>query len=332
MTAILPMVYTDCCDPGKCFHIYVPTSSKQSPWGGSRVCIPTDGKMCRARDVQTLTGYSSLCRNRLPPVDRKIGYRQMVPIMTQMQGREKMIHLTSMRDVLYNCSKSFLRQNSDPSEWVGGAEALAEWYLQHEQYLKDHPLELSQLSRELSYLTLKPTPSPTTTKPDITGVFDPKYKYAKDIKIQQSSIPNAGKGVFTLKSHKRGTIIGKYVGRLIPRADLAKMTPQQINKIISFVDGTGREHLIDGQGCNHFSSFINHKWRRAQNPLGAANIATDNTGQLIALRDIAEGEELFMDYGVKYWAFQLLKTDIDEMQDSLDQIQVQKQVYDLLPN
>lgn len=328
MTEIWPVVHKDCCPGQSCLHIFIPKSFKQSAWAGSRVCIPTDGLTCNARDIQKHTGYTSLLKNRLPPEDRKIGTRQMVPILTEQRGREKYIYLTSIRDVLWNCSNRFLAHNSDPTEWVGGAEALKEWFLEHKNYLANNPIDLGRLSRQMSYLSLQSN----VGKRSRQDGFDPKYNYSQDVKVDVSSIPNAGRGVYTLKAHKKDEIVGQYVGRLITRDELNQMSREQVSKIISFVDGTNREQLIDGQGTNHWSSLINHKWRQRGNPRGAANLVTDSAGHFRCLRDIEAGEELLIDYGVHYWCWQLLHQDLDEINDTAEQIAIMKRVNELLPN
>ena len=336
MTAIRPRLHTECCPDRQCFHIFIPKTFKENPFRGSRVCVPTDGVTCSAKDFQRCTGYTSLLKNRLPPEDRKIGTRQMVPILTEsrMGGTsrklEKHIYLTSIRDVLYNCSNRWLAENSDAGEWEGGSDALKEWYLAHETYLQVCSIDLGSLSRKMCYLSLKPTNRRRTER--VGGAFDPKYNYGQDVEIKASSIPNAGQGVFTLVPRHKGDVVGQYVGRIITREELLTMSKDDINKIIAFVDATNREQLIDGKGSKHFSAFINHKWRTKSNPREAANLATDSAGHFVCLRDLEAGEELFMDYGLKYWAYQLFGIDIDEIEDTERQIEVMKQVYEKLPN
>jgi SET domain-containing protein len=163
-------------------------------------------------------------------------------------------------------------------------------------------------------------------------VFDPTYNYSQDVDVRPSTIQGAGKGAFAKVLFRKNQVIGQYTGRVVSQKQLAKMTKQQINKIISFVDASNREQLIDGAASQHFTVYVNHKWRKTGNPVGAANVITTGSGHFGCLRDIEPDEELFMDYGIKYWAYQLFEKDVDEVPDTAEQLQLMKEVMEKLPN
>lgn len=163
-------------------------------------------------------------------------------------------------------------------------------------------------------------------------VYNAKYGYAADVEIKQSTIPNAGQGVFALVNMRQKQIIGRYGGKIISRERMLEMPKQDMNKVISLVLPSGIEVLVDGKECNHFSAFFNHKWKQDKNPLGAANIGVTGEGYFVCLRDITAGEELWFDYGPKYWAFQDLGIDVDELEDTAKQLEIMQTVYKNRPN
>lgn len=163
-------------------------------------------------------------------------------------------------------------------------------------------------------------------------VYQSKYPYERDLEIRTSTIPNAGQGVFAKQAFKKDQVIGRYAGRAISREQMMKLPKEDMNKIISINTASGGEKLIDGKHLKHYSAFFNHKWKVKGNPMGAANLTVFNEGIFTCLRAIQKGEELFFDYGPKYWAFQDFNIDVDEIEDTFKQLEIQNQVMLHRPN
>ena len=380
-----PIVH-ECIRERKCVHVWVPIGFKQSPFNGQRCCLPiiTPDNCISGVAFQELTGYSSLLRNRLPPEDRKIGTRHMVPIRRRRNnggggggvGGDKVFYLSSLRNVLYNISEKWLAANCRPEEWQGGQKALIAWGKAHFQYLRDYPVDLGGLSRKLNYLDLldhdhhernhsSSSSHQNGRKEDDDNDDEEVYEKssrkevgkrkhekrrrrrkgeeeeeqksgqkqdAENVEIRISSIIGAGEGVFTKKSFKKGQVVGRYIGKIINNDTLKKMSAEDANKVISLVDPSGTERMIDGRGLRHFSSHINHKWRTDTNGLGDANLFVTREGQFVCLRDIAVGEELFIDYGPAYWYFQMYHKDLDDVTDHARRLACIQTVLAALPN
>ena len=347
MSWIRPIVHLKCCKGQKCIHVYVPKKFDAHSFG-SRCCLPTDGETFSAKDFQAITGYSSLLRNRVPREDRKIGTRQMVPILSQTVNKhngieDKRIAISSFRDMLQNISEKWLLENSEPEEWEGGQDAIDKWRSAHFKYLIENPVDLNTLSRKLFYDNFNRYKEKGKKKKEkrngkykekcvIEEKYDAHYPYADDVEIQKSFIPGAGLGVFAKVPFNCGRIIGRYVGKIISLSELTKMNKKDSNKIISIILPSGREVLINGGGVDHFSAFFNHKWQMDRNPLGAANLMVSAEGYFICMRNITAGEELYFNYGIDYWAWQLFGIDIDEIKDTAKRIEVMNKVYKSLPN
>lgn len=103
-----------------------------------------------------------------------------------------------------------------------------------------------------------------------------------------------GKGVFALRPFAQGETIIEYVGEVIGWDEAIKRHPHDPSQPDhTFYFHLDDERVIDGGVGGNASRWINH----ACEP----NVeADDQSGRvfLLALRDIAPGEELFFDYGL----------------------------------
>lgn len=188
------------------------------------------------------------------------------------------------------------------------------------------------LTDSLDALRLTTKTSAPAPKKGNSLAFQPRYPYEDDVEVKKSTIKNGGMGVFARVAFRKGQVIGRYVGRSIPQEKFSKLPKEATKKIISIVDATGRVQLIDGSDSKHFSSFINHKWSAEGNPLGACSLLVTPEGYFKTLRPIATGEELFIDYGMDYWSWQLLHKDLDECHDTAAKLRLMAEVVKALPN
>ena len=95
-----------------------------------------------------------------------------------------------------------------------------------------------------------------------------------------------GRGVFAGRRLSNGTMLGNYCGPLVAGGEGVYALKHPSKNGISIVP--------DGNDCCRFSHFVNHSKE-------AANVEISNSLVLCVIRDIAEGEELLLDYGEEYW-------------------------------
>lgn len=124
-----------------------------------------------------------------------------------------------------------------------------------------------------------------------------------------SKIEGAGRGLFAKQAIKKGEVVCTYGGQLVDGADAAYMDP---TFIVSWQPGKGFKLLgddIDGD-LGHFANSIHPD---NQNIVQNAKFNLDTRHKkvleygrarfdIVAKTDIAEGEEIIVNYGAFYWA------------------------------
>jgi SET domain-containing protein len=116
-----------------------------------------------------------------------------------------------------------------------------------------------------------------------------KFYNKKDkLYINESTIPNSGKGVFTSKYISKGEIIEKSP---IIIQDTIDFTGTIKNYLFSYNNDFNKAAV--GLG---YSSLYNHSDNNNANWY-----TKDDNVYIIALRDINENEEIFISYGASYW-------------------------------
>ena len=134
----------------------------------------------------------------------------------------------------------------------------------------------------------------------------------KPVTVRKSLIPNAGFGLFAARKFKKREVITEYSGAVISKEQVACKS-----HIISIRDGSGM--VIDGcktpdeqEGAAQFAndhrdkSKINAKFVHtthyiAEPPDTRSGYKCLGRVWLKALRNINEGEEIFVSYGRHYW-------------------------------
>ena len=121
----------------------------------------------------------------------------------------------------------------------------------------------------------------------------------KDLEIKTSTLPGAGKGLFTNVAIPKGTRIVEYKGT-VKTWDEAKQDPT--NGYIYFLKPN---HVIDGR--DHPKSLARYAndaagLVRAKDKGNNARFEPDGLRVfLVATKDIKAGDEIFVSYGKKYW-------------------------------
>lgn len=120
------------------------------------------------------------------------------------------------------------------------------------------------------------------------------------LRVKDSSIRAAGKGLFATKNFKRGDTIAKYKGECISRREMDRRYPGDMNADYGFCDGN---NCVDAIRTNDgFARFANHKpWRHASSQITGT---TCDTFKLEATKNIRASKkhpkEIFADYGPDY--------------------------------
>lgn len=122
----------------------------------------------------------------------------------------------------------------------------------------------------------------------------------KILRIRQSMLPGAGKGLFTTRFIPKGTRIVEYKGRVTSWKEVDHR--EGTNGYIYYIK---RNHVIDagnytrakaryandGRGLKRIPGMLNN----------AAYVEDGNKVYIESTRDIAPGEEILVSYGKEYW-------------------------------
>jgi SET domain-containing protein len=127
--------------------------------------------------------------------------------------------------------------------------------------------------------------------------------YERHLEIRTWRIPNAGNGVYTKVAIPKGAYLGAYTGEFITEEEfLRRARENRWQYMMGLLDcakpRTGGITTIDGIHGNVFTR-VNYA------PAEFQNVRFEKTCEapfvrIVALRDIAAGEELWVDYGPNY--------------------------------
>jgi uncharacterized protein len=127
--------------------------------------------------------------------------------------------------------------------------------------------------------------------------------YEKNLEIRTSQIPHAGNGVFTKVAIPKGAYLGAYTGEFLTEEEYMRRSGE--NKwqyMMGLLDcakpNAGGLRIIDGIKGNAFTR-MNFAPAEFQN-VKFEKICEAPFVKIVALRDIAVGEELWVDYGPNY--------------------------------
>lgn len=127
--------------------------------------------------------------------------------------------------------------------------------------------------------------------------------YEGTLAVRPSQIPNAGNGVFTTVAIPKDTVLGAYGGEFITEQEfLRRAAAGQWTYMMGLLD-CARDHTgglltIDGIRGNVFTR-MNYAPAEFQN-VRFEKVCEPPFVKIVALRDIAAGEELWVDYGPRY--------------------------------
>lgn len=123
------------------------------------------------------------------------------------------------------------------------------------------------------------------------------------IRIDKSTIPNAGMGVFANKTIKKGVLLGEYKGRFLTPAEYNKKKshkdyiweiPSNDGEIIGYVDGGNKKY-------SNWTRYVNSPSNQKRENVEMKII--DGRVFYFSCKNIKKGNELFIWYGEEYAKF-----------------------------
>lgn len=119
---------------------------------------------------------------------------------------------------------------------------------------------------------------------------------ASDFEVKRSTIPGAGRGLFSRVSIDLEETIGYYAGEVITSDELLAGRFSGSDYIL----WVSRNYLIVGEGERaNYTRYINH----SETPNAFLIVSTRwKTARFECVKPIALGDEIFFNYGEDFWA------------------------------
>ena len=132
------------------------------------------------------------------------------------------------------------------------------------------------------------------------------------LRVAKSQIPEAGNGVYAYhpdaniqKVFKKGDSITTYDGEFIDKEEVDRRytNSEEVTAPYVYSIGTSGNNFVDAacvRGVGGMFNFKPYTGKRNPNNVIAKKIKNENKVMLYAIRDIRNGEEMFLDYGRNY--------------------------------
>lgn len=122
------------------------------------------------------------------------------------------------------------------------------------------------------------------------------------LQIKKSTLPRAGKGLFTTKDIKKGEIICEYEGEIITWNEAIRRNDEGINGYVYYIS---ERVCVDAYYAKKtFGRYANDAAGLTRKK-GARNNSVYHEAKrkvfIKATRNIRAGEEIFVSYGRSYW-------------------------------
>jgi SET domain-containing protein len=130
--------------------------------------------------------------------------------------------------------------------------------------------------------------TPRSMQPSSAGVVEQtKIAMPAHLEVRESTIPNAGKGMFAKRRIEEAETIGRYRGRRMTASAADHLPASHKPYLLKRRDGM----VIDGYSLSNRMRWANHS-------LTPNAYFAEKKGKVlvIALEDIEEGDEVFIDY------------------------------------
>ncbi len=134
----------------------------------------------------------------------------------------------------------------------------------------------------------------------------------KHLFTKKSTLPDAGKGLFTKVLIPKGTKVTEYKGEVLTWKQVEQMADYRNGYVFYFT----RNYVVDAwktkSGVAHFANDANGLTRVE----GIRNNSEYDTEKkkcyIVATRDISAGSEIFVEYGAEYWQVIRYNIRLDE--------------------
>ena len=119
--------------------------------------------------------------------------------------------------------------------------------------------------------------------------------------IQDSQIPNAGKGLFTAIDIYPNEIISLFKGEILTDEEAQKRVSEENDRyFINMLDGS----ILDSMNVDCFAKYANDAEAFSKSTFknnSKITLDDDNNVCIVATKKIKSQQEIFCSYGVKYW-------------------------------
>lgn len=128
-----------------------------------------------------------------------------------------------------------------------------------------------------------------------------KYMY-KDLVVKKSTIPGAGKGLFTKRDVKKGERLVEYLGEIISWKECDIRAERDEGGYVFYVS---RKKCIDAFNTPEALARFANDAKGLTKIKGITNNCKyeiyKNSGWIAATKDFVSGSEVFVSYGTEYW-------------------------------
>jgi hypothetical protein len=132
----------------------------------------------------------------------------------------------------------------------------------------------------------------------------PNVVAATGLVVRTSTLEGVGLGVFTVRAFAAGDVVCAYTGVLMTASEVREMEsfgedwPDRYQYVMVFPDHGVH---IDMPTRGLPAHFVNDNKDRSQINVRFVSRERLLLAELVALRDLVPGEELFVDYGAHFW-------------------------------
>ncbi len=123
----------------------------------------------------------------------------------------------------------------------------------------------------------------------------------KRLIVKKSTLPGAGKGLFTMVFIPKGSRIVEYKGQIVTWKEIEKMADDRNGYVFFF----NNKHCIDAwktkKGVAHFANDARGIVRVEGVKNNSEYVTEKKRCYIEAAKDIAAGSEILVGYGAEYW-------------------------------